>query len=145
MFEIELTLCIKMDLALNNLQRLICHKTQTTNQFMLHMCMCGKYICMYVDIYMYVDWDCILYVRMFSKRMFLSICIEKGVCCNYTSYVCIYRKCICMYVCHKWVCIVSVYFWKYIYIYACIYICMHVCMYAYACVYMCDYVRVYIL
>ena len=24
--------CIKMDLALNNLQRLICHKTQPTNQ-----------------------------------------------------------------------------------------------------------------
>ena len=30
MFEIELTSCIKMDLALNNLQRLICHKTQPT-------------------------------------------------------------------------------------------------------------------
>ena len=29
MFEIELFICIKMDLALNNLQRLICHKTQT--------------------------------------------------------------------------------------------------------------------
>ena len=26
------TIFIKMDLALNNLQRLICHKTQTTNQ-----------------------------------------------------------------------------------------------------------------
>ena len=23
--------CIKLDLALNNIQRLICHKTQTTN------------------------------------------------------------------------------------------------------------------
>ena len=31
MFEIELIICIKMRLALNNLQRLICHKTQTTN------------------------------------------------------------------------------------------------------------------
>ena len=30
MFEIELIICIKIDLALNNLQRLICHKTQTT-------------------------------------------------------------------------------------------------------------------
>ena len=29
MFEIELFICIKMDLVLNNLQRLICHKTQT--------------------------------------------------------------------------------------------------------------------
>ena len=32
MFEIELIICIKMDLALNNLKRLICYKTQTTNQ-----------------------------------------------------------------------------------------------------------------
>ena len=32
MFEIQLIICLKMDLALNNLQRLICHKTQTTNQ-----------------------------------------------------------------------------------------------------------------
>ncbi len=30
LFEIEPIICIKMDLALNNLQRLICHKTQTT-------------------------------------------------------------------------------------------------------------------
>ena len=29
LFEIELIICIKMDLALNTLQRLICHKTQT--------------------------------------------------------------------------------------------------------------------
>ena len=29
---IELTICIKMDLMLSSLQRLICHKTQTTNQ-----------------------------------------------------------------------------------------------------------------
>ena len=32
MFEIELIICIIMDLALNNLQKLICHKTQTNNQ-----------------------------------------------------------------------------------------------------------------
>ena len=32
MFELELIICIKMDLALNNQQRLICHKTQPTNQ-----------------------------------------------------------------------------------------------------------------
>ena len=29
LFEMELIICIKMDLALNKLQRLICHKTQT--------------------------------------------------------------------------------------------------------------------
>ena len=27
LFEIELNVCITMDLALNNLQKLICHKT----------------------------------------------------------------------------------------------------------------------
>ena len=32
LFEIELFISIKMDLALNNLQRLICHKTQTNKQ-----------------------------------------------------------------------------------------------------------------
>ena len=31
LFEIELIICIKMDSALNNEQRLICHK-KTTNQ-----------------------------------------------------------------------------------------------------------------
>ena len=31
LFRIELIICIKIDLALNNLQMLICHKTQTTN------------------------------------------------------------------------------------------------------------------
>ena len=30
-FEIQLTICIKIDLVLNNLQRLICHKTQPNN------------------------------------------------------------------------------------------------------------------
>ena len=32
MFEIELFVCIKMDFVLNNLQRLIHHKTSTTIQ-----------------------------------------------------------------------------------------------------------------
>ena len=32
-FEIELIICIKMDLALNNLQMLICHKTQTNTLY----------------------------------------------------------------------------------------------------------------
>ena len=30
--KIEPTICINMDLALHNLQRLICHKIQPTNQ-----------------------------------------------------------------------------------------------------------------
>ena len=32
MFEIELFICTKIDLLLNNLQMLICHKTQQTNK-----------------------------------------------------------------------------------------------------------------
>ena len=32
LFEIEVIICLKMDLALNNRQRLICHKIQPTNQ-----------------------------------------------------------------------------------------------------------------
>ncbi len=32
MFEIKLTIYIRIDLALNNEQSLICHKTQTTKQ-----------------------------------------------------------------------------------------------------------------
>ena len=31
LFEIELFICIKMDLAFDNLQRLICRKTQTND------------------------------------------------------------------------------------------------------------------
>ena len=37
LFEIELIIYIKLDLALNNLQRLICHKIQPTNH-RLHLC-----------------------------------------------------------------------------------------------------------
>ena len=36
LFEIELIICIKMDLALNNLRRLVCHKSnQTINLILL--------------------------------------------------------------------------------------------------------------
>ena len=35
LFEIELIICIKIHFALNNLQRLICHKTQTTRTYPL--------------------------------------------------------------------------------------------------------------
>ena len=30
LFEVELIICVKMDLALNNQQKFLCHKTQTT-------------------------------------------------------------------------------------------------------------------
>ena len=37
LFEIELIICTKMDLAFDNLQRLICHKTQTNKQTNIHL------------------------------------------------------------------------------------------------------------
>ena len=36
LFVIELFICIKIDLALNNLRTLICHKTQTNKQTNKH-------------------------------------------------------------------------------------------------------------
>ena len=36
LFEIELFICIKMNLALNNLKWLICHKTHTNKQTNCH-------------------------------------------------------------------------------------------------------------
>ena len=36
MFEIELLICIKMDLALNNQQWLICHKTKPNQMLPFH-------------------------------------------------------------------------------------------------------------
>ena len=37
LFEIELFICIKMDLALNNLQGLIYHKTQINKQMYVYI------------------------------------------------------------------------------------------------------------
>ena len=36
LFEIKLLICIKMDLRLNNIRRLKCHKTQPTNQLYIY-------------------------------------------------------------------------------------------------------------
>ena len=49
MFETELTICIKMDLALNNLQRLICHIIQPTNQPTNHI-HTYPYTCTYIYV-----------------------------------------------------------------------------------------------
>ena len=46
LFEIELIICIKMDLALNNLQRLICHKIQPITY---------SYVLTYTHTYTYTD------------------------------------------------------------------------------------------
>ena len=43
LFEVELMIYIKMDLALNNLQKLICHKTQKPNpkvNYLTEFCHC---------------------------------------------------------------------------------------------------------
>ena len=47
MFEKELFICIKMDLALNNQQRLIYHKTQANKE--------STFFCKILDIFVFVD------------------------------------------------------------------------------------------
>ena len=54
LFEKELFICIKMYLALNNLKRLICHKTQTTNQLSTHWVECWDHHS--VQIVVYINW-----------------------------------------------------------------------------------------
>ena len=53
LFEIELFICIKMDLALNNLQRLICHKTQTNKQT-INACILENHVYCTVIFYIFV-------------------------------------------------------------------------------------------
>ncbi len=43
LLEIERIICIRMDLALNNLQKLICHKTQPTH----HSTVCKQNLYLY--------------------------------------------------------------------------------------------------
>ena len=52
LFEIELIICMKMDVGLNNLQRLICHKTETTVK-PLNCCSMWKYfeLLFYVKVF----------------------------------------------------------------------------------------------
>ena len=58
------TICVKMDLALNNLQRLICHKTQTTNQPTIY-------------IYIYIIMSCCsLGFPCLSLSLSVSLCLS---------------------------------------------------------------------
>ena len=84
MFEIELIIFIKMDLALNNLQRLICHKIQPTQPNPTQpqtMCLQIIYIHTYIYIYIYI-------------HIYIYICIYICVCvCIYTYiYIFVYQK-----------------------------------------------------
>ena len=54
LFEIELIIYIKMNLALNNLQRLICDKTQPTNKIVHSSLFSALYIYIYIYKYIYV-------------------------------------------------------------------------------------------
>ena len=59
MFEIELIICIKMDLVFDNLQRLICHETQTLTK-----------VCNLIS----VDWWRKLYfLKPFTRHLFSEI------------------------------------------------------------------------
>ena len=78
-FERELIICIKMDLVLNNLKGLICHKTQPTNQpIKIHFFLNRP-----------ITFQCPLYMRIWaSVHVFMSV------------YVCARFLCVCarMYV-----------------------------------------------
>ena len=78
-------ICIKMDLALNNLQMLICHKIQPTNHI-------------YIYIYIYMR---IMIVVCIYIYMYMCVCVYSCTC----IYICV-CVCVCAYVC------VCVYVWK---------------------------------
>ena len=57
LFEIELFICIKMDLALNNLRWLICHKTQTNKQTNIYLSISSwSYLSLSIIRYWSIDW-----------------------------------------------------------------------------------------
>ena len=57
LFEIELFICFKMDLALNNPQMLICHKTQSTNQPIKFLSVCSNIDLYFLDCFNAEEFD----------------------------------------------------------------------------------------
>ena len=88
-------LCIKMDLALNNLQWLICHKTKP-NLYIV-------YVCTYIYIYILYTYVCI-YVHCIYIYIYIYIyCVYVYVLCvyMYIYFICIYilyRYIVCIYI-----------------------------------------------
>ena len=60
--KIDLIICIKMDLALDNLQGLISHKTQPTNHLMLRL--------YGLLMWVFTSWEK-------SPQLFFSLCIDR--------------------------------------------------------------------
>ena len=95
MFEIELFICIKMDSALNNLQWLICHKTQRTNQ-PIGITVLNVFRVHFFHFYLFMfsfslDSDQNLYIYIY---IYIYMCIHICVCVCVFMYVHI-----CVYVC----------------------------------------------
>ena len=79
MFEIELFICIKMDLALNNLQWLICYKTKTNQTSKIRVL-----VCVFTFFYFHsvVHWNS--KIHMITNPFFLLILVfwpRLGVLC----------------------------------------------------------------
>ena len=66
LFEIELCMCIKMDLALINLQRLLYHKTQTNKRM-------KNILCIYIYIYIYI-YVCVCVCVCVWVRVCVCVC-----------------------------------------------------------------------
>ena len=73
-FHAKLNICMKMNLVLNNLQRLIYHKIQTTNQPI-------KWYHLFWKITNNINffWNTLIFVRFFNI-FFLFFCLKKWRC-----------------------------------------------------------------
>ena len=111
-FEIELIICIKMDLALNSLQRLICHTNQPT-YLSIYLCvLLSTWISL--SIYLYVSWGshtsiylwiCLLIYLCSSIYLTVSLSSDLSIylsiylivfCLSVFIYLCV---CVCVCVC----------------------------------------------
>ena len=78
MFEIELFICIKMDLTLNNLQWLICYQTKS-NQTHTHVCVCVCVSFQYIYICTHMS-NCILYISELFYHCILYLFFTGKTC-----------------------------------------------------------------
>ena len=84
LFVIELIIYIKMDLALNNLQRWICYKTQPTNQHthaLTHIIYIYIYIyvCVCVCVCVALNEEILLYKVIINNTLVMSVVFSKLV------------------------------------------------------------------
>ena len=99
MFKIELIICIKMDLVLNNLQRLICHKTQTTTQpFRVKISRCNIHLSSEISRIDVVSGEFFLlllrYIRLSMIGFMKLVFYFYQIVCFFCKYLKWHNKCI---------------------------------------------------